>query len=81
MAFGGGACLQLTEKAADRRRTAKTLRIEIIVRLNDVALLLILSGRRHPRHKHAQKRSARGTMPCDEMAGDFVERRNLWVES
>jgi len=32
MAFGLGACPQLTEKAADRRRTAETLRIEIIVR-------------------------------------------------
>ena len=32
---------------------------------NDVALLFILSGLRHPRHKHARKRSARGTMLCD----------------
>jgi len=32
---------------------------------NDVALLFILRGMRHPRHKHARKRSARGTMPSD----------------
>ncbi len=32
---------------------------------NDVALLFILSGMRHPRHKHARKSSARGKMPSD----------------
>ncbi len=30
-----------------------------------MALLFILGGVRHPRHKDACKRSARGTMACD----------------
>src|SRR6266849_6797445 len=67
MALRCGACLQPTEKAANRRKTAETLRIENIVRepRNDAALLFILGGVRHPRHKLACKRSARGTMACD----------------
>jgi len=30
-----------------------------------MALLFILGGVRHPRHRDACKRSARGTMACD----------------
>ena len=67
MAFGCGACLQPPEKAANSRKTAETLRIENIVRepRNVAALLFIVGGMRHLRHKHAWKRSERGTMPCD----------------
>ena len=67
MAFGCGACLQPPEKAANRRKTAESLRIENIVREPriDAALLSIVGGACYLRHKHAWKYSGRVTMPCD----------------
>src|SRR2546422_266730 len=80
VAFGCGACLQPPEKATYRRKTAETLRIENIVRepRNDVALLFILRGMRHPRHKHARKRNGRVTMPSTFTSADGEERPNIF---